>query len=139
MPSAGVLPWLQGIICNLDNPCLEYPTPGEAPGQVNNFNNSVYVNNNNIVCGTKSVGSFFKMEVLCFSKQNGRKSQDVFLIGCALRGTSLMAWCVLVSFVTQSCRFLNRVPGHAGQQVVPKQRGNAGERPRPMGRSLLQH
>uniref|UniRef100_A0A8C5A380 ABC transporter domain-containing protein n=1 Tax=Gadus morhua TaxID=8049 RepID=A0A8C5A380_GADMO len=40
MPSAGVLPWLQGIICNLDNPCLEYPTPGEAPGQVNNFNNS---------------------------------------------------------------------------------------------------
>ncbi|CAL8385336.1 unnamed protein product, partial [Arctogadus glacialis] len=41
MPSAGVLPWLQGIICNLDNPCLEYPTPGEAPGQVNNFNNSV--------------------------------------------------------------------------------------------------
>uniref|UniRef100_A0A8C5ABB2 ABC transporter domain-containing protein n=1 Tax=Gadus morhua TaxID=8049 RepID=A0A8C5ABB2_GADMO len=42
MPSAGVLPWLQGIICNLDNPCLEYPTPGEAPGQVNNFNNSVY-------------------------------------------------------------------------------------------------
>ncbi|CAL8241897.1 unnamed protein product [Merluccius merluccius] len=43
MPSAGVLPWLQGIICNLDNPCLSYPTPGEAPGQVNNFNNSVYV------------------------------------------------------------------------------------------------
>ncbi|CAL8327347.1 unnamed protein product [Lota lota] len=41
MPSAGVLPWLQGIICNLDNPCLSYPTPGEAPGQVNNFNNSV--------------------------------------------------------------------------------------------------
>uniref|UniRef100_A0A8C5AZL8 ABC transporter domain-containing protein n=1 Tax=Gadus morhua TaxID=8049 RepID=A0A8C5AZL8_GADMO len=64
MPSAGVLPWLQGIICNLDNPCLEYPTPGEAPGQVNNFNNSVYVNNNNIVCRKKSVGSFFKMEVL---------------------------------------------------------------------------
>uniref|UniRef100_A0A8C5F8I5 ABC transporter domain-containing protein n=1 Tax=Gadus morhua TaxID=8049 RepID=A0A8C5F8I5_GADMO len=62
MPSAGVLPWLQGIICNLDNPCLEYPTPGEAPGQVNNFNNSVYVNNNNIVCRKKSVGSFFKME-----------------------------------------------------------------------------
>ncbi|XP_053199909.1 phospholipid-transporting ATPase ABCA1-like [Scomber japonicus] len=41
MPSAGVLPWLQGMICNIDNPCLEYPTPGETPGQVNNFNNSV--------------------------------------------------------------------------------------------------
>uniref|UniRef100_A0AAY4A836 P-type phospholipid transporter n=1 Tax=Denticeps clupeoides TaxID=299321 RepID=A0AAY4A836_9TELE len=41
MPSAGVLPWLQGIICNLDNPCINYPTPGEAPGQVNNFKSSV--------------------------------------------------------------------------------------------------
>uniref|UniRef100_M3ZRP8 P-type phospholipid transporter n=1 Tax=Xiphophorus maculatus TaxID=8083 RepID=M3ZRP8_XIPMA len=42
MPSAGVLPWLQGIICNIDNPCLDHPTPGETPGQVNNFNNSMY-------------------------------------------------------------------------------------------------
>uniref|UniRef100_A0A8D3E109 ABC transporter domain-containing protein n=1 Tax=Scophthalmus maximus TaxID=52904 RepID=A0A8D3E109_SCOMX len=43
MPSAGVLPWLQGMICNIDNPCLSHPTPGETPGQVNNFNNSMYV------------------------------------------------------------------------------------------------
>uniref|UniRef100_A0A4W6E3E1 ABC transporter domain-containing protein n=1 Tax=Lates calcarifer TaxID=8187 RepID=A0A4W6E3E1_LATCA len=43
MPSAGVLPWLQGMICNINNPCLNYPTPGETPGQVNNFNNSMYV------------------------------------------------------------------------------------------------
>lgn len=42
MPSAGMLPWLQGMICNVDNPCLKYPTPGETPGQVNNFNNSMY-------------------------------------------------------------------------------------------------
>lgn len=41
MPSAGLLPWLQGMICNIDNPCLNYPTPGETPGQVNNFNNSM--------------------------------------------------------------------------------------------------
>ncbi|KAM7366213.1 hypothetical protein PAMP_015672 [Pampus punctatissimus] len=41
MPSAGALPWLQGMICNIDNPCLNYPTPGETPGQVNNFNNSI--------------------------------------------------------------------------------------------------
>uniref|UniRef100_A0A8D3AFE0 P-type phospholipid transporter n=1 Tax=Scophthalmus maximus TaxID=52904 RepID=A0A8D3AFE0_SCOMX len=41
MPSAGVLPWLQGMICNIDNPCLSHPTPGETPGQVNNFNNSI--------------------------------------------------------------------------------------------------
>uniref|UniRef100_A0A3B3WR13 P-type phospholipid transporter n=1 Tax=Poecilia mexicana TaxID=48701 RepID=A0A3B3WR13_9TELE len=42
MPSAGVLPWVQGIICNIDNPCLSHPTPGETPGQVNNFNNSIF-------------------------------------------------------------------------------------------------
>ncbi|XP_047448746.1 phospholipid-transporting ATPase ABCA1-like isoform X2 [Mugil cephalus] len=41
MPSAGMLPWLQGMICNIENPCLAHPTPGEAPGQVNNFNNSI--------------------------------------------------------------------------------------------------
>ncbi|CAL9694931.1 unnamed protein product [Knipowitschia caucasica] len=41
MPSAGVLPWIQGMVCNLENPCLNSPTPGEAPGQVNNFNDSI--------------------------------------------------------------------------------------------------
>ncbi|XP_028998112.1 phospholipid-transporting ATPase ABCA1-like [Betta splendens] len=41
MPSAGVLPWLQGVVCNINNPCLNSPTPGETPGQVNNFNNSI--------------------------------------------------------------------------------------------------
>uniref|UniRef100_A0A3B4X364 P-type phospholipid transporter n=1 Tax=Seriola lalandi dorsalis TaxID=1841481 RepID=A0A3B4X364_SERLL len=43
MPSAGVLPWIQGMICNINNPCLSYPTPGETPGQVNNFNKSMYI------------------------------------------------------------------------------------------------
>ncbi|XP_056883332.1 retinal-specific phospholipid-transporting ATPase ABCA4a [Takifugu flavidus] len=41
MPSAGVLPWLQGMICTMDNPCLSHPTLGETPGQVNNFNNTI--------------------------------------------------------------------------------------------------
>ncbi|XP_026071559.1 ATP-binding cassette sub-family A member 1 [Carassius auratus] len=40
LPSAGVLPWLQGMLCNMQNPCVSFPTPGEAPGQVNNFDNS---------------------------------------------------------------------------------------------------
>ncbi|KAG9351082.1 hypothetical protein JZ751_024972, partial [Albula glossodonta] len=29
MPSAGILPWIQGIFCNADNPCFRYPTRGE--------------------------------------------------------------------------------------------------------------
>ncbi|XP_023576085.1 retinal-specific ATP-binding cassette transporter [Octodon degus] len=41
MPSAGVLPWLQGIFCNVNNPCFQSPTPGESPGIVSNYNNSV--------------------------------------------------------------------------------------------------
>lgn len=52
MPSAGVLPWLQGMMCNINNPCLSYPTPGETPGQVNNFNNSMYVLGRSLGCET---------------------------------------------------------------------------------------
>ncbi|KAG7282815.1 hypothetical protein CRUP_012204 [Coryphaenoides rupestris] len=41
LPSAGTLPWIQGIVCNINNPCFHSPTPGETPGQVGNFNNSI--------------------------------------------------------------------------------------------------
>uniref|UniRef100_A0A8B9VZU1 P-type phospholipid transporter n=1 Tax=Anas zonorhyncha TaxID=75864 RepID=A0A8B9VZU1_9AVES len=41
MPSAGTLPWLHGIFCNLNNPCFRSPTPGESPGVVSNYNNSI--------------------------------------------------------------------------------------------------
>nr|XP_036853988.1 retinal-specific phospholipid-transporting ATPase ABCA4 isoform X3 [Manis javanica] len=41
MPSAGMLPWLQGIFCNVNNPCFQNPTPGESPGIVSNYNNSI--------------------------------------------------------------------------------------------------
>ncbi|XP_042560069.1 phospholipid-transporting ATPase ABCA1 isoform X2 [Clupea harengus] len=41
LPSAGTLAWVQGIICNINNPCFHQPTPGETPGQVGNFDNSI--------------------------------------------------------------------------------------------------
>ncbi|KAL6488283.1 hypothetical protein AOLI_G00054400, partial [Acnodon oligacanthus] len=40
MPSAGILPWIQGIFCNANNPCFQHPTRGESPGFVSNYNNS---------------------------------------------------------------------------------------------------
>uniref|UniRef100_A0A8D3CL79 P-type phospholipid transporter n=1 Tax=Scophthalmus maximus TaxID=52904 RepID=A0A8D3CL79_SCOMX len=40
MPSAGILPWIQGIFCNAGNPCFRHPTRGESPGFVSNYNNS---------------------------------------------------------------------------------------------------
>ncbi|XP_072306658.1 retinal-specific phospholipid-transporting ATPase ABCA4-like isoform X1 [Eucyclogobius newberryi] len=41
MPSAGVLPWIQGIFCNANNPCFQFPTRGESHGLVSNYNNSI--------------------------------------------------------------------------------------------------
>uniref|UniRef100_A0A8C4Y899 P-type phospholipid transporter n=1 Tax=Gopherus evgoodei TaxID=1825980 RepID=A0A8C4Y899_9SAUR len=41
LPSAGTLSWIQGIICNVNNPCFRYPTAGETPGMVGNFNQSM--------------------------------------------------------------------------------------------------
>ncbi|XP_027567984.1 retinal-specific phospholipid-transporting ATPase ABCA4 isoform X3 [Pipra filicauda] len=41
MPSAGTLPWLHGIFCNMNNPCFHSPTPGEGPGVVSNYKNSI--------------------------------------------------------------------------------------------------
>ncbi|XP_056678235.1 phospholipid-transporting ATPase ABCA7 isoform X2 [Monodelphis domestica] len=41
MPSAGMLPWLQGIVCNMGNPCHRYATPGESPNVLSNFNESL--------------------------------------------------------------------------------------------------
>uniref|UniRef100_A0A3P8Y0I9 P-type phospholipid transporter n=1 Tax=Esox lucius TaxID=8010 RepID=A0A3P8Y0I9_ESOLU len=42
LPSAGTVPWVQGIICNINNPCFQGPTPGETPGRVGNFDNSMW-------------------------------------------------------------------------------------------------
>ncbi|KAM6948363.1 retinal-specific phospholipid-transporting ATPase ABCA4 [Aplochiton taeniatus] len=41
MPSTGILPWIQGIFCNVNNPCFKYTTRGEGPGVVSNYNNSI--------------------------------------------------------------------------------------------------
>ncbi|KAL8177780.1 UNVERIFIED_CONTAM: hypothetical protein K2H54_019083, partial [Gekko kuhli] len=41
LPSAGTLAWIQGIVCNVNNPCFRYPTTGETPGLVGNFDHSI--------------------------------------------------------------------------------------------------
>lgn len=43
LPSAGSLAWVQGIICNMNNPCFQQPTRGETPGWVDNFDQSMCV------------------------------------------------------------------------------------------------
>ncbi|XP_028015270.2 phospholipid-transporting ATPase ABCA7 [Eptesicus fuscus] len=41
LPSAGAVPWLQGLICNLNNTCFPRHMPSEEPGVLNNFNDSL--------------------------------------------------------------------------------------------------
>uniref|UniRef100_A0A674DFE8 P-type phospholipid transporter n=1 Tax=Salmo trutta TaxID=8032 RepID=A0A674DFE8_SALTR len=67
MPSAGTLPWVQGIICNANNPCFRHPTPGETPGLVGNFNDSIDM------CNTTSLEEF----VTISDKNVSRLTQDI--------------------------------------------------------------
>ncbi|XP_078733168.1 phospholipid-transporting ATPase ABCA1-like [Lampetra fluviatilis] len=41
LPSAGLLPWLQGTVCELGTTCVTSHTPAEAPGEVNNYRDSL--------------------------------------------------------------------------------------------------
>ncbi|XP_055968962.1 phospholipid-transporting ATPase ABCA7 [Sorex fumeus] len=41
LPSAGIFRWLQGLICSANNTCFPVSTPGEEPGVVSNFNDSL--------------------------------------------------------------------------------------------------
>uniref|UniRef100_A0A8D3BI62 P-type phospholipid transporter n=1 Tax=Scophthalmus maximus TaxID=52904 RepID=A0A8D3BI62_SCOMX len=63
LPSAGTLPWIQGIVCNINNPCFHSPTPGETPGQFGNFDNSMcvecYRSQKNDTCGYILLWIFF--------------------------------------------------------------------------------
>lgn len=41
LPSAGTVPWLQGLICNLNNTCFPQPTPAKQPRVLSNFQDSL--------------------------------------------------------------------------------------------------
>ncbi|KAM8765599.1 phospholipid-transporting ATPase ABCA7 [Rhynchonycteris naso] len=41
LPSAGTIPWLQGLICNVNNTCFPQQTPSEEPGVLSDFNDSL--------------------------------------------------------------------------------------------------
>uniref|UniRef100_A0A8B9MMD2 P-type phospholipid transporter n=1 Tax=Accipiter nisus TaxID=211598 RepID=A0A8B9MMD2_9AVES len=58
MPSAGTLPWLHGIFCNVNNPCFRSPTHGEGPGVVSNYNNSIGIRILDILKDGETLTSF---------------------------------------------------------------------------------
>ncbi|XP_064813992.1 retinal-specific phospholipid-transporting ATPase ABCA4-like, partial [Oncorhynchus masou masou] len=43
MPSTGIIPWIQGIFCNANNPCFKHPTRAEVshPSLLSNYNNYI--------------------------------------------------------------------------------------------------
>uniref|UniRef100_A0A8C3B3X0 P-type phospholipid transporter n=1 Tax=Cyclopterus lumpus TaxID=8103 RepID=A0A8C3B3X0_CYCLU len=82
MPSAGTLPWVQGIICNANNPCFRHPTPGESPGVVGNFNDSIreswfYINH--------QIKTFLSKRVLCLIVDSQLLSMYAFFLGFKLK------------------------------------------------------
>uniref|UniRef100_A0A7N6BW12 ABC transporter domain-containing protein n=1 Tax=Anabas testudineus TaxID=64144 RepID=A0A7N6BW12_ANATE len=89
MPSAGVLPWLQGMMCNINNPCMNYPMPGETPGQVNNFNNSIIAGmlielqnllvNRSILSKAQLLADDLNQWTLALSQSNFQNAQPVIL------------------------------------------------------------
>uniref|UniRef100_A0A8C3GW50 P-type phospholipid transporter n=1 Tax=Corvus moneduloides TaxID=1196302 RepID=A0A8C3GW50_CORMO len=58
MPSAGTLPWLHGIFCNMNNPCFRSTTPGEGPGVVSNYKNSIGIRILDILKDGETLTSF---------------------------------------------------------------------------------
>uniref|UniRef100_A0A4W5PPM8 P-type phospholipid transporter n=1 Tax=Hucho hucho TaxID=62062 RepID=A0A4W5PPM8_9TELE len=70
LPSAGTLPWVQGIICNINNPCFHNPTQGETPGRVGNFDNSMWVYCSVFVCGQSTYFRELNSELRLLSPEN---------------------------------------------------------------------
>uniref|UniRef100_A0A8C1KHZ7 Zgc:172302 n=1 Tax=Cyprinus carpio TaxID=7962 RepID=A0A8C1KHZ7_CYPCA len=101
LPSAGTLAWVQGIICNVNNPCFHHPTAGETPGRVNNFENSISAATSvalagggmrlsDIVCNASLLGRYLTVDkrdsfpelqrVLCAVPSNiMQKAEQIFL------------------------------------------------------------
>uniref|UniRef100_A0AAQ4QFF7 P-type phospholipid transporter n=1 Tax=Gasterosteus aculeatus aculeatus TaxID=481459 RepID=A0AAQ4QFF7_GASAC len=81
MPSAGALPWVQGIICNANNPCFRNPTPGETPGVVGNFNDSIisrlFIDAKKILLYTQNDKSFEGYKGLLRALKNLQKNMCV--------------------------------------------------------------
>uniref|UniRef100_A0A8C9XBP2 P-type phospholipid transporter n=1 Tax=Sander lucioperca TaxID=283035 RepID=A0A8C9XBP2_SANLU len=57
LPSAGTLPWIQGIICNINNPCFHSPTPGETVSVA-----GAQMQLKDLVCNASMLGQFLTVD-----------------------------------------------------------------------------
>ncbi|XP_037401356.1 phospholipid-transporting ATPase ABCA1 isoform X2 [Pygocentrus nattereri] len=116
LPSAGTLAWVQGIICNINNPCFHYPTPGETPGQVGNFDNSILsrllVDARNVLTSAGNQAALSSLDDLSLAVQRLGESQDAwpnFPVGEYLRANETFS-----SFLRTSCN----VPSKSVDQLL---------------------
>uniref|UniRef100_A0AAQ4RXI4 P-type phospholipid transporter n=1 Tax=Gasterosteus aculeatus aculeatus TaxID=481459 RepID=A0AAQ4RXI4_GASAC len=113
MPSAGALPWVQGIICNANNPCFRNPTPGETPGVVGNFNDSIisrlFIDAKKILLYTQNDKSFEGYKGLLRALKNLQKNATGFKLKDFLQDSETLS------------HFLHHnasLPRHALKQIV---------------------
>nr|XP_046261580.1 phospholipid-transporting ATPase ABCA1b [Scatophagus argus]XP_046261583.1 phospholipid-transporting ATPase ABCA1b [Scatophagus argus] len=112
MPSAGTLPWLQGILCNANNPCFRHPTPGESPGVVGNFNDSIisrlFSDAKKILLYSQNDKNLDGFKELAHALQELQNSQSGFKLKHFLRDNETLS-----SFLLRNASF----PEHNVQQI----------------------
>nr|XP_044990914.1 phospholipid-transporting ATPase ABCA7 isoform X2 [Jaculus jaculus] len=105
LPSAGTVPWLQGLICNVNNSCFPQPTPGEEPGVLSNFKDSLVsrvLNDARTVLGGRSAQRTLSelgklMPTLkaardrAWPQQTDQPSMTTDFLGALLQGESLVS------------------------------------------------
>ncbi|KAM9530760.1 phospholipid-transporting ATPase ABCA1-like isoform 1-T2 [Salvelinus alpinus] len=113
MPSAGTLPWVQGIICNANNPCFRHPTPGETPGLVGNFNDSIisrlFIDAKKILLYSQNDKSFEGYKVLVRALRKLQSNTAGFKLKDFLRDKETLS-----SFLHRNASLSH----HAVQQIV---------------------
>ncbi|KAI4904249.1 hypothetical protein NFI96_031778 [Prochilodus magdalenae] len=116
LPSAGTLAWVQGIICNFNNPCFHSPTPGETPGQVGNFDNSILsrllVDARNVLSSAGNRTALTALDELLLAVQRLGERQDAWPdlpVGEYLRANETFS-----SFLRTKCN----VPSNSVDQLL---------------------
>uniref|UniRef100_A0A4W3GUN1 ATP-binding cassette sub-family A member 1-like n=1 Tax=Callorhinchus milii TaxID=7868 RepID=A0A4W3GUN1_CALMI len=110
LPSAGVLPWMQGIICNMNNPCLNYPTPGEAPGQNDSVLPLADIWENNQALTAFLKNNLSLSDAVIANMKLARKQMDkVSFIKFMYRAFSLVGPVIDLSLLTLSADFCKSV------------------------------
>ncbi|XP_066551415.1 ATP-binding cassette, sub-family A (ABC1), member 7 isoform X2 [Amia ocellicauda] len=125
LPSAGILPWIQGVICNMDNPCFRHPMAGETPGLVGNFNNSLLshllADTRDILSNNGSQSVFSSFQELQSSLRTLRGRQEVWPnmpVGEYLRANETFSHFLLVNASLPPNNLDQLLKAHLNLQVV---------------------